>query len=128
MRSATHFPKKWLVLPVIILALLVFFSFRPLPAATSENSVTVRGEIVQITPEGSDLVLTLSNNDGYYYINRAADNGIKREMMNDQLLNKQVTVYYVKHWSLLNFNGKTRHVARIEVNGRVAYNEWKDAD
>jgi len=29
-------------------------------------------------------------------------------------------------WSLLNFNGKTRHVARIEVNGETAYNEWKE--
>jgi hypothetical protein len=26
------------------------------------------------------------------------------------------------------FNGKTRHVARIEVNGETAYNEWKEED
>jgi hypothetical protein len=128
MSSITHFPKKWLVIPAAMLAILVFFSFRPLPAATSENCVAVKGEVTKITSEGSDLVVVISGNDGYYYINRALDNGTKAEMLSSQLLNKPVTLYYIKHWSLLNFNGKTRHIARIEVNGQVAYNEWKYED
>lgn len=128
MPGQTHFPKKWLVVPAAMLVLLIFLSFRPLPAATAENCVAVRGEVVKIVPEGSDLVLTISGDDGYYYINRALDNGTKAEMLSSQLLNRSVTVYYIKHWSLLNFNGKTRHVARVEVNGETAYNEWKEED
>ena len=128
MSSQSHFPKKWLLIPVAMLVVLIFFSFRPLPAATAENCVAVKGEVVKLATEGSDLVLTLSGNDGYYYINRALDNGVKTEILNNQVLNRPVTIYYIKHWSLLNFNGKTRHVARIEVNGETAYNEWKEED
>src|SRR5687768_18411809 len=101
MPGQTHFPKKWLVIPAAMLIVLIFFSFRPLPAATSENCVAVKGEVVKIVPYGSDLVLTISGNDGYYYINRALDNGTKAEMLSSQLLNRSVTVYYIKHWSLL---------------------------
>ena len=128
MSSQSHFPKKWLLIPVAMLVVLIFFSFRPLPAGTAENCVAVKGEVVRLATEGSDLVLTLSGNDGYYYINRALDNGVKTEILNNQVLNRPVTIYYIKHWSLLNFNGKTRHVARIEVNGETAYNEWKEED
>ena len=128
MSSQSHFPKKWLLIPVAMLVVLIFFSFRPLPAATAENCVAVKGEVVRLATEGSDLVLTLSGNNGYYYINRALDNGVKTEILNNQVLNRPVTIYYIKHWSLLNFNGKTRHVARIEVNGETAYNEWKEED
>ena len=128
MSSQSHFPKKWLLIPVAMLVVLIFFSFRPLPAATAKNCVAVKGEVVRLATEGSDLVLTLSGNNGYYYINRALDNGVKTEILNNQVLNRPVTIYYIKHWSLLNFNGKTRHVARIEVNGETAYNEWKEED
>lgn len=128
MPGQTHFPKKWLIAPAVMLIVLIIFSFRPLPAATPGNCIAVKGEIVKIVPEGSDLVLTISGNDGYYYINRAMDNGTKADILSSQLLNRSVTIYYIKHWSLLNFNGKTRHVARIEVNGETAYNEWKEED
>lgn len=53
MSVPTHFPKKWLLIPVAMLLVLIIFSFRPLPAATSENCVAVRGEIVKLAAEGS---------------------------------------------------------------------------
>lgn len=126
MSPRTRFSRKWLLIPVAMLLALIFLSLRPLPRATSENCIAVKGEVVKVVAEGYDLVLTIADNDGYYYINRALDNGIKAEMLSSRLLNKPVTIYYIKHWSLLNINGKTRHIARIEVNGETAYNEWKE--
>jgi len=120
--------KKWLIVLVVMLAALIVFSLKPLPKASAENCASVKGKMVAVKKGGgpADIVLTMKGDDGYYYINRGLEYGIKLNELTDQLLNKIVTVHYIRNRSLLNFNSKTRHVARIETGGSVIYNEWGD--
>lgn len=118
---------KWLWIPATIFAGLIIYSFRPLPKAEPSNCVAVKATVAEVRKgEGpGDIVVTLEGNDGYYYINRGLDYGIDLNEISNQLMNKPVNLYYIRHWSLLNMNGKTRHVARIEVGGEVVYDEWE---
>jgi hypothetical protein len=123
-----NFPRRWLWIPGCILFMLILFSLIPLPKAAPGNCVKVMSKVVKIEPgtgEG-DIVLTLANDDAYYYINRGLEYGIKMDVLKVRLLNKEVSLYYIKHWSMLNINGKTRHLARIEVDDALAYNEWPE--
>lgn len=119
--------KKWLILPAVLMAVGAVLSFIPLPAPSADNSVAVKGKITGVSKgEGKgDIVLTIEGDDANYYINHGMDNGLTIETLSEQLLNKTAIVYYVKHWSLLNMNGKTRHIGRIELDNKAIYAEWE---
>lgn len=119
---------KWRWVVAIVLLIGIVYSSLPLPAASSSNCEPVEGKVVKVEngSGASDVVIVLANDNAYYYINRGLDRGVKLDALAKQLVDKTVTVYYIKHWSILNFSGKTRHVARIVVNDEVAYNEWKE--
>jgi hypothetical protein len=116
--------KRWLWIPAFFLLVLIVFSFMPLPKANSGNCEIVTA-IIERVEKGSgedDIVLKLAGDDAYYYINR----GIKYHDSMSQLINKCAEVSYIAHWSLLNINGKTRHVARVKAGDQVLYTEFED--
>ena len=121
-----RFSNKLLWISAVLFFLLLVHSLIPLPQANASNCATVQGEIKNVK-EGDgpgDVLISISGDEGYYYINRGLHNGIKLDVLTNQLMNKTAKVYYIKHWSLLNFNGKSRHVARIEIGEELVYNEW----
>lgn len=81
-------------------------------------------ESIKLGEGVADISIKLNGDDGNFYINRGLEKGIDLKALSSQLTNKEATLYYIKHWSLLNFDGKTRHIARIELGDKILYNEW----
>ncbi len=118
---------KQLLASIMIMAFitLLFLSFSPLPKATYENCEKITGEVINVF-KGSgknDIVINLKNDGNYYYVNRGLERGLNLEALQTQLINNNITLYYVKHWSLLDPYNKTRHVARLDFDGNKIYNE-----
>jgi hypothetical protein len=106
---------------------LIYQSLKPLPQPTPANCKLVQGVVEKVYNNigDGDLTIRLKNDDGYYYINRGLDKGLTADILGKQLLEMPVAIFYIKHWSLINLGGKSRHIARIETGGKVLYNEWK---
>jgi hypothetical protein len=127
MNTTFNLVKKGLLALAGIFLVLLAYSVMPLPMANPSNCGAVVGKVesVKAGDGPGDILVTFSGDNDYYYINRGLENGIRLEVLSKQLVDKTAKVYYIKHWSLLNFNSKTRHIARIEVGEQLVYNEWK---
>lgn len=75
--------------------------------------------------KSKDISITLKGDDARYYINRGLESGLTEEGLREAIMNQEATVLYAKHWSLLNFKSKVRHIAKIVVADKVIYSEIK---
>ncbi|MDC7995250.1 hypothetical protein [Altibacter sp. HG106] len=75
---------------------------------------------VQAISEGTSNDITLTDSEGAsYYINRGLENGLTLAQLNEDILNKTVTLHLAK--TLL---GTSDHIAQITVNEAVVYSEF----
>ncbi|MGB0431524.1 MAG: hypothetical protein ACPGLV_13705 [Bacteroidia bacterium] len=93
---------------------------------TQCNKVTGVMHQFQVHEGSKDIRLRIEGDNGKYYINRGLENGIDAEIMRN-LKDKEVEVWYAKHWSLLNYKSLVRHVGQITINGEVVYTEFKNS-
>jgi len=118
---------KQLLASMLIMAFvtLLFLAFSPLPKATHQNCEKITGQVINVFQGGgeNDIVINIKNDGNYYYLNRGLEKGLDLEALQTQLTNNNITLYYVKHWSLLDLYNQTRHVARLDFNGAKIYNE-----
>jgi protein associated with RNAse G/E len=70
-----------------------------------------------------DIHLILHNSDKKFYINRGLQAGLNDETF-DTLIGKEITIYPVDHWTLLDPKKKHPHVARVEAGGKVLFSEF----
>lgn len=103
--------------------LLVVFIFQPVSAPTASNTVEVKGIVASVYEGGpKDITFRLKDDDSMYYINRGlqyTDLTIKE--LREQIKNQEVTFTYIKHWSLLNPNGKVRPIAAVKKGEEEIY-------
>nr|WP_321231797.1 hypothetical protein [uncultured Psychroserpens sp.] len=88
---------------------------------SKDNSVEVTG-IVDSLYEGGvkDLVFKLKKSETTYYINRALENKFDLHDTKNQLLNKEITLWYSKHRS-----GPGGHMMQLQYQDSIYYSEWK---
>ena len=114
------------------LFLFIFLCFiglclRPVPHVTVENAQVQKGIVSNITEGGvKDAVFHLHNTDRIFYINRGLENKFDLESLQQEMLGKAVTITFAKHWTPLDWNDKGKHIAKLEVDGRVVYSELSD--
>ena len=120
-------PKALKIIAVIVILFIVFifgFVFRPIGFVTLSNSTKVSGETEAIFDGSSyDISFRIKNDSNFYYVNRGAENGLNAEALNDSLQNKEITLYYVSPWSLINPERRVRHITRVLYNGQIIYDE-----
>ncbi|MBD0254564.1 MAG: hypothetical protein ICV83_02495 [Cytophagales bacterium] len=119
---ATH---RQTVLSLLVAGLisLTFLLFRPLPKATLLNCGRVTGQLVQIQEGGTkDIVFKLRNDNDTYYINRGLERGLTLEEMK-RMEGKEISLYFVEHWTPFDAMHQVRHVAKVEVGERIVYDE-----
>lgn len=106
----------------IILGIL---SFRPIFNPTLDDSEIINGEVLTIREVGKtlDISIRLKNDEHNYYINRGIESGLNPDELNKKLANKEITIYFAKHWTLLDPYGKSKHITRITHNGTIIYDE-----
>lgn len=119
--------KKWFVIvPCFVFFILITFVFRPLPTATNSNTVTISGEVERVFEGGvKDVVFQLKNNDHIYYINRGLENGLDLLDLQQRLKNEFITLKFIEHWTPLDPDNTGHHIAYLEHNGKVIFNEIK---
>lgn len=105
-------------IPVLFLAFLIFV-LGPVDTR-KENSVEVKGEIVQIFEGPSyDIVFRVAGKPNTYYINRGIESGLELEALEHQLIGEQVSLWYAKSWPT-----SGGHITHLSFQGEVLYSEW----
>ena len=110
---------------LLMFTVLISLALRPVPNATWDNCEKVSGKVVNISEAGGDfdVVFSLENDPTYYYVNRGLESGLNLHELASELLQEKIDLYYVKHWTPLDPSNSSQHIARIEYNGKVIYNE-----
>jgi hypothetical protein len=124
---AKQIKKPLLVFSGLLLVVLLFLSFWPLPAATLDNCKKYTGMVEEVrTGDGpGDIVIRLKDNNHYYYINRGTDYGVDPEALRQEILNTDIEIFTINHWTPLDPTSNTKHIARLTSGGRILYSEIK---
>lgn len=118
-----------LVLAVGLVGITVlYFTISKVPPATQANCYTVKGKVVAIeSPCCQDISFTLEGDEHQYYINRGLEQGLKLQLLQDQLLNREIEIKVIKRkWSLLDPNHTLFPIASIERGPSVVYSALLD--
>jgi hypothetical protein len=117
---------KKLGLAVILIPIIFLMFFRPVNTSR-ENSVKVKGKLTKIYDAGNfDISFTLDNKKQRYYINRGIESGLDVENLKEKLLNKNVTIHYAEHWTLLAPGGlESMHMTQLKLNDSIIYTEFQ---
>jgi len=114
----------WLVgLGAILLLALLILRTVPIPDDISECQVET-GTIEAIVEAGqSDAVFLLEENNHRFFINRGLVNGLTLEVLQRDLLGKEVTLYYPKYWTPLDPSQHTKHLSQLNLGDKVYWTE-----
>ncbi len=106
--------KKTILFLTVFFFLLAFAVLRPVPIVSKIFEGGVK-----------DVAFRLENNDRIYYINRGLEAGLELEDLRARIVGKEVVFKYPDYWTPLDWNGKTKHVSKVEVDGEIVFNELK---
>lgn len=70
-----------------------------------------------------DIVLTLKNDGGSYYINRGLEKQFKPGELGDALNGEHVTILYADQWGHSSRAAAAKHVLQLSASGRELYTE-----
>ena len=99
-------------------------TFRPVRNVQPEDVLKIIGTVVDIEEApGFDIVIRLENDDHYYYINRGLQYHLTIEQLRKDVLNKKVTLYPIKRWTIFTRDGNMGHVSKMMIENQVIYNE-----
>ncbi len=108
----------------VIFMIIVIQTFRPVRNVQPDDVMKIAGTVIEIKEApGFDIAITLENDNHYYYINRGLQHELTIEQLHTDLLNKKVTLYSIKRWTIFTRDGNMGHVSKILVDDQVIYNE-----
>jgi hypothetical protein len=115
---------KITIIIIFFILIVSFIVLNPIPNSRIKDRVKIEGKVVKLYGGGiKDLVIAIENDDSFYYINRGLENGFSIEKLEKLILNKNVSLHYIKHWSVLNYKGKSRHIYKLSYLDTIIYNE-----
>ncbi len=89
-----------------------------------ENCQKTEGRVSNILEGPSnDIVFKLSNDPSTYYINRGLEQGLTIANLKQALLNKNIRLYFVKHWTPLDPTGRVKHIAKLQTSEQTIFSE-----
>lgn len=113
---------------IVVLLVLVLGVLALKPINTSaENSVKVTGIVESVSEGGTkDLVIQLKDDSLSYYINRGLENGFQLQKAKNDLVGKEIKIFYAKSWTpLAPFGTTNKHITHCVANDTVLFSEWK---
>lgn len=100
--------------------------FRPVPIVTEDKAISEKGIVTRISEGGvNDVVFRLKNNERTFYINRGLEAGLTLEGLREKLVGNEITLKYPKYWTPLDWNNQIKHISKVEFEGEVIFNEFK---
>lgn len=115
---------KKIVIASLFFALIVTLALvvRPVPSASSENTLRTFGTIENVYKAGNDgVAFKLKGDDRLYYIERGLKKGLTATTLQEQLPGQSVEIYYVKYWCPLDPLSKLKYIAKVDVNRTTLY-------
>jgi len=115
-------PKSNLLIAICtFIGCFVLLAIRPVPAEAVYNVKSVTGKIVNVS-EGEvpgEVVILLRNNNRTFYINRGTQRGINFQVLKNNLLYRQATLNFVKHWTPSDDVSERIPIARLTIAGQT---------
>ena len=109
------------VLFIAFAAYMIFIVKAGSVDTSKSNSIEVIGVVNDVYEDGvKDLVFKLKDDITVYYINRGLDNKFNLQSIQQELLGKEVSLWYAKHRSV-----GSKHLTRLQVKDSIYYTEWK---
>ncbi len=106
---------------------IVIQTFRPVRNVQPDDVMKIEGVVEDLKEApGFDIALTLENDNHYYYINRGLQHNLTLEQLRTNILNKRVTLYVIKRWTIFTRDKNMGHVSKLMIDDRVIYNELKN--
>ena len=106
----------------LLFLLYVIFIVKISPVNTNkDNSIEVSGIIDDLYVGGvKDLVFKLKKDKNIYYINRALENGFDLDEIKNELLGKEIILWYAHNRFR---NGG--HMTQLKYQDSIYYTEWQ---
>lgn len=106
------------------LTVLSLLALRPVPTSELSSCETIQGIVADVQLGTSqDIVITLTNTDRVFYINRGQELGFDVEIIKSLILEEEVTLYYPKYWTPLDPTASIRHLTGIQLGDRLVFSE-----
>jgi hypothetical protein len=116
-------------MPVILIMVVILFVLAILPLKISrQNSATIKATVSKVSEGGlKDIVVSLDDIRGVYYISHFSKKGLKASDLNNRLANKEVAISYSKprFLSLLNPMTNTIQINELKLGHEVIFSEFK---
>lgn len=109
----------------VVIIVVLFFIFRP-TAIDRKNSVSINATVTRVG-EGSqnNIIVGLERGDGTYYISHGIDNGVNIDSLRQEVLNKEVTILYLKSSFAAGFSPQAnlRYITEVRIGNKIIYSE-----
>ncbi|MFY0604576.1 MAG: hypothetical protein JXQ93_11535 [Flavobacteriaceae bacterium] len=107
--------------------MIAILIFRPVPIVSESQAVTEMGVVSEIySNKGNDVIFVIKNKQRRFYINRGLENGLELDSLKEMLIGNSIVVKYPKYWTPLDWNNSSRHISKVEFNGKILFNELKE--
>jgi len=122
--------KIWLVcasIAFIGFMLITIQTFKPVRNVTADDLIQIEGIVVDVQEApGFDIAITLKNDPHYYYINRGLQLGLDLEQLRRDILNKKVTLYSIKRWTIFTRDKIMGHISKLVMDQKTLFTELKN--
>ena len=106
------------------LTVLAFLALRPAPASELSSCETIQGIVADVQLGNSqEIVITLTNTDRVFYINRGQELGFDVNIIKDLILEEEVTLYYPHYWTPLDPTASIRNLTGIQLGDQLVFSE-----
>jgi hypothetical protein len=118
--------KAFWIISFLFILLIFILTFRPIVNPKMDQCSKYSGILLKARSDtvNKDIFFRLDNTEKRFYINRGLENGLTDSTM-DTLIGKEIVVFAVNHWSLLNPSNKIKHVARVDYGSMTIYSEFE---
>ncbi len=119
-------PKLNLLIAVLtFIGCFVWLAMHPVSAEAVQHIKSVSGKIVNVSEDAAsgDIVILLRNYDRTFYLNRGTQNGLDFHVLKNNLLYRQATLNFVKHWTASDVTTEKIPIARLMIAGQTYWQE-----
>ena len=97
---------------------------RPVPSSAERDCLVLVGKVTEVYESGvKDVVVEVEGSDKKFYVNRGLERGLELNNLRTQLIDKEIVIKYPSYWTPLDPQNSTRHISKIECEGRIVFSE-----
>ncbi len=103
---------------------LLLLVLRPVPIPLEKDCLIKKGVVLEVYEAGTnDVVFKLQDQQQQFYVNRGLERGLELNKLRTELISKEITIKYPKYWTPLNPFNSSRHISKVEHEGRTVFSE-----